>query len=100
MRVPIPHNLDKDTVRERMRTRSHKIADNIPGGMADVQTSWPTEDRMAMVINAMGQVVRGHVDIEDNQVVFQVDLPPALSFVEPMLRGAIEQQGQKLITKS
>ena len=100
MRVPIPHNLDKDTVRERMRTRRHKIADNIPGGMADVQTSWPTEDRMAMVINAMGQVVRGHVDIEDNQVVFQVDLPPALSFVEPMLRGAIEQQGQKLITKS
>ena len=31
-------------------------------------------------------------------VVFEVDLPPALSFVEPMIAGAIRDKGQKLLT--
>ena len=39
----------------------------------------------------------GSVIIEDAQVIFEVNLPPALSFVEPMVASAIRQQGQKLI---
>jgi hypothetical protein len=42
MRVAIPHTLDNDTVRERLRGKSHEIADHIPGGAA-VRTAWPTE---------------------------------------------------------
>ena len=44
MRVEIPHNLDKATTRARLRANSHKIADQFPGGMAQVETSWPNED--------------------------------------------------------
>ena len=40
MQVAIPHDLDRETVRQRLRNNSHKIADHVPGGMADVQTSW------------------------------------------------------------
>ena len=46
----------------------------------------------------MGQGIDGRVLIEDAQVVFEVDLPPALSFVEPMIAGAIRDKGQKLLT--
>lgn len=99
MRVPIPHKLDKETVRRRLRDRSHKIANHIPGGVADVTTDWPSEDRMNLNVSAMGQMVRGHVDIEDDQVVFVMDLPPSLSFMEPMVASAVRQQGQKLIAK-
>ena len=45
----------------------------------------------------MGKTVTGHVDVEDNQVVFDIDLPMALSFVEPMIRGVIAEKGQKLL---
>jgi hypothetical protein len=45
----------------------------------------------------MGQGIDGSVIIEDAQVIFEVNLPPALSFVEPMVASAIRQQGQKLI---
>ena len=96
MRVAIPHNLDTDTVRERLRSKSHKIADNIPGGAA-VRTEWPTEDRMTMDISAMGQQLHAHVDLEPGQIVFEVPLPPALSFVEPMIKGAIESGGKRLL---
>jgi hypothetical protein len=97
MRVALPHDLDKATVRERLRSRSHEIADHIPGGMARVTTSWPSEDRMDMVVHAMGQQLTGAVELEDKQVVFTVTLPPALGFIEPIVENAIKASGQKLI---
>ena len=97
MRVPMQHTLGKDEVRRRLKARSHEIGDAIPGGMAQVTTSWPDEDCMAMDIDAMGNVTRARVLIEDTQVIFDIDLPPALSFVEPIIAGAIRKKGQKLL---
>ncbi len=73
------------------------MADGFPAGMATVETSWPTEDRMAMSIQAMGQALVGHIDVEDSRMILNVDLPPALAFVEPIVAGAIKQSGQKML---
>ncbi|MCV0382646.1 MAG: polyhydroxyalkanoic acid system family protein [Erythrobacter sp.] len=97
MRVPIAHDLPKEEVRRRLRDRSHEIANFVPGGMAEVTTGWPDEDRMTLGVRAMGQGIDGEVIIEDRQVIFVVNLPPALSFVEPMVAGAIRDKGQKLL---
>lgn len=96
MRVPIPHQLGKEEARRRLGERSHEAAGLIPGG-ADVAIDWPGEDRMTMAIRAMGQAISTVIDVEEEAVVFQLDLPSALSFVEPMVRGAIEQKGRKLL---
>lgn len=97
MRVPLPHNLGKEEVRRRLKARSHEIGDAIPGGMAEVRTSWPNEDCMVLDIDAVGNVIRAQVHIEETQVVFDIDLPAALSFVEPIIAGAIRKKGQKLL---
>ena len=97
MEVAIPHNLGRDEVRDRLRSRSHMIADGIPGGMAQVTTGWPSEDRMTLDIAAMGQALTGHIDVEDSQVVLYMELPPALGFLKPIVEGAIRQQGHKLL---
>ena len=97
MRVPISHNLGKDEVRRRLQSRSHEIGQFVPGGMADVTTGWPSEDRMDLSVKAMGQGVDACVIIEEEQVIFEVNLPPALAFFEPMVASAIRKQGQKLI---
>ena len=97
MRVAIPHGLDKDEVRRRLKTSGHEIGDSIPGGVAEVTTSWPSEDRMILSVAAMGQTLDGQVDIEEGQLVFEIALPPALSFIEPMVAGAIRKGGQKLL---
>ena len=97
MEVAIPHNLGRDEVRSRLRARSHLIADGIPGGMAQVEPAWPSDDRMTLDIAAMGQALNGHIDIQDNQVVLHMELPPALGFLKPIVEGAIRQQGQKLL---
>lgn len=97
MRVPIPHDLPKEEVRHRLSSRSHEIANFVPGGMAQVETAWPNDDTMTLAVRAMGQGINGRVLIEEHQVVFEVDLPPALAFVEPMVAGAIRQQGTRLL---
>lgn len=99
MRVAIPHDLDEAVVRERLRSRSHEIADKIPLPGAMVRTDWPSESRMNLSVTAMGQGITGYVDVEPNQLVFEIPLPAALSFVEPMVAGAIRQHGHKLLTK-
>jgi len=98
MRVPIPHKLGKDEAKRRLRERSGEMAGLFPGG-ADVTIDWPQEDRMAMQVAAMGQTVRGHIDVAEDRVVFEIALPAALSFVEPMIRGVVEQKAQKLLTQ-
>ena len=97
MEVAIPHNLGREEVRTRLRTRSHTLADGIPGGMAQVDTAWPSEDRMTLNVAAMGQTLTGYIDVQDSQVVLHMILPPALGFLEPIVAGAIRQQGQKLL---
>ncbi len=97
MRVAVPHSLGRNEARRRLKARAHEIADVIPGGMAQVGIAWPGEDRMNMEVSAMGQQVAGAMDIEDDQVVFTVSLPPALRFFEQAVRGAIADKGRKLL---
>lgn len=97
MQVAIPHQLGRDEVRRRLRANSYRMADGIPGGMAQVTTDWPSEDQIRLSITAIGQTVDGHIDIEDNQVIFQATLPPALGFLQPIVEGAIRQQAPRLL---
>jgi hypothetical protein len=97
MRVAIPHGLGQEEARRRLKAHGHEIADHIPGGMADVSTGWPSENRMTIRVAAMGQALDGQIDIEESQVVFELALPEALSFIEPIVEGAIRKNGQKLL---
>ena len=97
MRVPIPHSLGKDEARRRLKSRSGDLAGMMPGGMADVAVTWPEEDRMNLAVKAMGSSVDAAVEIGESAVTVTVDLPMALKFFEPLIRGAVEKNGQKLL---
>ncbi len=97
MRVPIPHSLGKDEARRRLKARSGDLAGMMPGGMADVAVGWPDEDRMNLAVKAMGSSVDAAVEIGDAAVTVIVDLPMALKFFEPLIRSAVEKNGQKLL---
>ena len=97
MRVPIPHSLGRDEARRRLMARSGEIAGLVPGGMAEVTTTWPSDDRMDLCVKALGKSVDGYVEISDSAVTVVIDLPPALALFAPMVRGAVESNAQKLL---
>jgi hypothetical protein len=95
MRVNLPHNLPREEVRLRLRSRSHEIGSLLPG--STVSSDWPNEDHMRLTVHAMGQQVIGDVEIGEGEVVLEFDLPPALGFLTPMLEKAVRAQGEKLL---
>lgn len=97
MRVTVPHKLSRDEVRKRLHERAQDLAGNVPGGMAEVTTNWVGEDKVDLVISAMGQNLAGNIVIADHEVVIDLTLPLALSFVEPMIAGTVKEQGLKLL---
>lgn len=99
VRVALPHQLGRDEVRRRMKERSHEIASFFPGGLATVETSWPNDDKMGLVIDALGQRVVGGVEIYDSEVVIDIDLPAALGMVRSVIERAVRKEGARLLEK-
>lgn len=97
MEIAIPHTLGREEARRRMRSNSASIGDAVPGGMAEVTANWPGEDRMVLSISAMGQSMEGQIEIEDDRLLFTLELPMMLSFAEPMVASMVRNQGQHLL---
>ena len=53
---------------------------------------------MDLTVGAMGQEMTGSIEVGESEVAFTVELPAALSFVEPMIRSQIEAKGRKLLS--
>lgn len=97
MRVHLPHELSKDEVRKRMRERSHEIAGYFPPGMATIDTSWSDEDQMDLVVTAVGQRIKGAVEVYPDEVVIEMNLPPMLSFLRGTLEKSVRTEAAKLL---
>lgn len=97
MRIPIPHQLGREEARRRLHARSGEIAGLMPGGMAEVGVTWPSEDRMDLAISAMGKQVNGSVEVGDSAVIVEFELPLAFKLFAPMVRSAVEANARKLL---
>lgn len=97
MRVTLPHDLTKDEVRRRMRAHAGEIADFFPAGLAKVSTGWPNEDRMSITAEVVGYAIPGGVDIRDNEVVIEMDLPLLLGLMKGPLEAAVKKEGKRLL---
>ncbi|MCB2051086.1 MAG: polyhydroxyalkanoic acid system family protein [Novosphingobium sp.] len=97
MQITLPHNLSREEVRNRLRDKAQDILGQVPGGMAEVETSWPAEDRMALSVSVMGQVMKGDIAIADKDVTVTLELPFTLTFVQPMIEGTIREKGKELL---
>lgn len=99
MRVSLPHSLGREEVRRRMHDHAHEIGSYFPPGMATVETEWPDEDRMDLFITAAGQQIEGGIDVGDDTVTIEMDLPAMLGFLRGTLERAVKKHGGRLLEK-
>jgi hypothetical protein len=97
MRVTLPHDLTKEEVRRRMHKHADEIGSFFPAGLAKVTTAWPSEDRMTITAEVMGQTIPGGVDVRENDVVIEMDLPLLFSVMKGPLEAAVKKEGQRLL---
>ena len=95
--IDIPHKLGREEAKRRLKNRIGELASHIPGGAADVRSSWPTEDRMELSVDAMGQHVATVLDVEENIIRLQLQLPAMLSFMSGAIEKAIRKGGAAVL---
>ena len=100
MRVTLPHTLGREEVRRRMHEHSDEIEGHFPSGMARVESSWPNEDRMNLLVTALGQQIEGAIEVYDDSVTIEMDIPAMLGFLKGTLESAVKKHGGKLLEKS
>lgn len=94
--VDLPHRLGAEEAKRRMQNGIGRLEHHIPGGAADVQSSW-AGNRMMLRVRAMGQEVSGHMDVEEDKVRVELMLPAVLAMFGPVIEGALRQQGRALL---
>ena len=94
--VDLPHNLGAEEARRRIAGGIGRLEDHIPGCAADVRSAWQG-DRMNLDVQAMGQEVSAHIDVQETLVRVEVLLPPMLSFFGRQIEGLLRKQGAQML---
>ena len=97
MRIAIPHSLDRDEARKRLRDKASRAAEKADG-MAEVTTRFADDDHMVMSVTSMGYTIDCGVELADKELVVEVDLPASLGFAKRMIEGVIREKSGKLLS--
>lgn len=95
--IDVPHNKEREQIREKLNRKIGDLPGHIPGGLAKVEYEWAGEDEMLLRVDAMGQRINADLLIMDNAVRLTVDLPPSLGLMRGFIEGAIRKQAAGLI---
>lgn len=98
MVVTIPHRLGRSEAHRRLEEGLGKVHEQLAAYTSSIEQSW-TGDRLDFRVVAMAQTVTGRVDVMEDSVRVEVDLPWMLAMLAKRLTGKIEQTGAKLLTK-
>lgn len=98
IRVSIPHQLGRAGARERIAVGFTRMMRQLPGTVGHCTEQWDG-DRLSFSVVALGQAVRGVVDVGDAIVTMEIELPGLLGRIAASFKGRIERAGRLLLTK-
>lgn len=96
--VTIPHQLGAAEARKRIEQGLGQLAQQLPGGMAQIHQSW-SGDRLTFSADVMGQGVTGALDVRQDDVQMEIYLPGFLALIANKIKGKLQKEGQVLLEK-
>ena len=96
--VSIPHSLGKAEATRRLQTGVSRMKTQFGGQIASFDEQW-AEDRMTFRVGAMGQTVAGHLDVLEDAVRVEVQLPWIIAMVAEKAKTFIQKQGTLMLEK-
>ncbi len=96
--VVIPHQLGREAARQRLETGVTVLKEKFGDKVSSIDESW-TGDHLDVAVTAMGQSVSGGLDVAEDHVRVEVQLPWMLAMIAEKARGMIEKEGQLLLEK-
>ncbi len=93
--LDIPHKLGREAARARLTKGMGKLGDMFPGG-GTVAHRWEG-DTLHFTVAAMGQQIASRLDVFDDRVHAEVDLPPFLALFANKIREKLAREAPKLL---
>ena len=97
--VTIPHKLGRDEARRRLEEGFGRLRQQMTGGMVGMlacHERWEG-DRLHFEAGALGQKVTGRLDVSEDSVRIEVDLPEILAMLAERITGKLKDEGRKLL---
>ena len=99
--VNLPHSLGKDEARRRIESGFGAMRQQMTGGMGSMlsfQERWEG-DQLQFEGGALGQKIRGRLEVLADSVRIELDLPEMLAMIADRISGTLKREGQKLLEK-
>ena len=96
VKVDIPHKLTREVARQRITEGFDRVRSDATGGMLKFEDQW-TGDHLDFRAGMLGQRIVGRLDIHDDHVHIELDLPGFLASLAGKLTGKIRSEGQILL---
>lgn len=94
--VSIPHKLGRSEARRRIESGFASVVRQVPGGGGTCSEKWEG-DRLVFRIGAMGQTISGVLDVLDDSVTMDVELPGVLGMLAGAVKAKLQSAGQLLL---
>ena len=98
VKVSIPHRLTREEASRRLRTGMADLRQQYASSIARMDDRW-TGDHMDLKATAFGQSITGRIDVRDNAVDVEVDLPWLFAVLADKVKGQVAQAGQRWLEK-
>lgn len=96
--VSIPHQLGRAEARRRLDEGLGQARGHLRAVASTVDDQW-TGDRLDFRVVAMAQTVTGRIDVMDESVLVEVELPWALGLLASRLKDRLRHQGTLMLEK-
>ena len=95
--INIPHQLGAQEARRRIEQGFGQLEAQIARpGMAQMQKHWEGE-RLVFSARMLGQGIDGRLDVQEDSIRMEVDLPEFLALVADAIKGRLQRQGRLLL---
>jgi hypothetical protein len=96
--VSIPHSLGKVEAVRRLQHGVSQMKSQLGDKIASFDEQWAS-DRMSFRVGAMGQTIDGHLEVMEDSVRVEVQLPWILSIVAEGVKTFVRKQGTLMLEK-
>ena len=96
--VSIPHSLGKEEAIRRLKGGLGRVQSQFGSALTSVEDTW-TGDHMDFRVTALGQAVTGGLDVMEDSVRLEVQLPWMLAMFAEKAKGLIQKQGTLMLEK-
>src|SRR5262245_21303046 len=96
--VSIPHSLGREEAARRLKSGLERARTTFGSQFAVLQDTW-TGDHLDLRVAILGQATGGTIDVADDHVRIEIELPWLLGMVADKAKLLIEKQGQLMLEK-